>query len=57
MIFNAGGEKVWETGSRRLEAGKHVVQFDGSGLNSGVYFYTLEVGGVIKQTNKMVLVK
>ena len=41
----------------KQETGKYSVHFDGSGLNSGVYFYALEVGGVMMETRKMVLVK
>lgn len=37
-------------------AGRHSLRFDGSGLASGVYFYTLEAAGVT-ETRKMVLMK
>ncbi|MBN2857587.1 MAG: T9SS type A sorting domain-containing protein [Candidatus Delongbacteria bacterium] len=36
--------------------GVHAVNFDASSLNSGVYFYKLEVGGQA-DTKKMVLTK
>lgn len=57
IVYNIRGEIVWETGERRLQAGDHMMQFDGSGLNSGVYYYSLKVGGEMRQTRKMVLVK
>ena len=56
-VFNAKGEKVWQAGEKKVEAGKYAVQFDGSSLNSGIYFYSLEIGGIVKQTKKMILIK
>lgn len=57
VVFNAKGESVWQTGEKRMKPGSYAVQFDGSGLNSGIYFYSLKIGGVVKQTRKMMLVK
>ena len=37
-------------------AGVYNVSFDGSGLASGVYFYTLQTGK-FKETRKMILMK
>lgn len=37
-------------------AGKYEVSFDGSGLSSGIYFYTLIADGLV-QSKKMMLVK
>jgi hypothetical protein len=37
-------------------AGDHEVRFDGSGLSSGVYFYTLEQGS-LAASRKMILVR
>jgi predicted deacylase len=39
-----------------MSAGSHSVTFDATGLPSGVYLYTLEVGGMTT-TKRMVLVK
>ena len=46
------------------KAGSYEVQFDGSGLSSGIYFYKLETndpsissGSGFSDTKKMVLVK
>ncbi|MBZ0201476.1 MAG: T9SS type A sorting domain-containing protein [Ignavibacteria bacterium] len=38
------------------EKGTHIVTFDGTGLASGVYFYSIEAGH-FKDTKKMVLIK
>jgi|GEM_PF-1183331 len=55
-VFNINGQKVAELTKGTLSAGLHTVEFNGSELNSGVYYYTLEVDG-LKMTKKMVLTK
>jgi hypothetical protein len=56
-IFDVLGREVKVlANNQRLSAGAHVMQFDGAGLASGVYFYTLETPGATK-TMKMVLMK
>ena len=57
MIVNSKGQKVWERGTKIVKAGRHSLIFDGSGLNSGIYFYAIEVEGIIKDIKKMILVK
>ena len=39
-----------------LNAGVHVIEFDGASLPSGVYFYRLDAQGQ-QMTRKMVLLK
>ena len=56
-VFNIAGKKVWETGEMKQEIGKYSILFNGSKLNSGVYFYTLEVGGIKQEIKKMIMVK
>ena len=55
-VYNINGQKIAELLNGVQNAGTHSVQFDGSNLNSGVYYYTLETDG-IRQTNKMILTK
>ncbi|GMU87763.1 MAG: hypothetical protein AMXMBFR48_30040 [Ignavibacteriales bacterium] len=55
-VFNMLGQKVTEIISGLQEAGEHSVDFNASGLNSGVYIYTLQVNGR-SFTNKMTLLK
>mgnify|MGYP001766598453 CR=1 FL=1 len=55
-IFNISGQKVSEVAKGIFNAGVHKVDFDGSGLNSGVYYYTLEADGS-SMTRKMLLIK
>jgi len=56
-VFNTKGELIWQTGNKQITKGRHSVHFDGSKFNSGVYFYSLEIGGKVMQTNKMILIK
>lgn len=55
-LYNTLGEMVAEILNADQQAGDHEVQFDGTGLASGIYFYRLSVGGQ-KQTRKAVLVR
>lgn len=56
-VINARGEHVWSTGNKRQEAGSYSINFDGSVLNSGIYFFSLSLGGNVVQTQKMMLLK
>ncbi len=55
-VFNALGQKVKTLVNKELEPGKHYFEFDGSNLNSGIYFYELKAGQ-FKSVKKMVLIK
>lgn len=56
FIYNAKGELVEELVNSSMNAGSYVVKFDGSRLNSGIYFYKLECDGK-SVVNKMMLIK
>jgi subtilisin-like proprotein convertase family protein len=55
-IYNAIGENVSQVFSGFQEAGTHEINFNGSSLASGVYFYRLQAGSFI-DTKKMILLK
>jgi uncharacterized delta-60 repeat protein len=55
-VFNVLGEEVAELINNNMQAGFHSVEFDASGLNSGIYFYKIEAGG-FSQVRKMMLLK
>jgi hypothetical protein len=55
-VHNLLGEEVAVILDRLMEPGSHSASFDGAGLASGVYTYTLQVGGFI-QTKTFSLVK
>ncbi|MCW8809629.1 MAG: M1 family aminopeptidase [Ignavibacteriaceae bacterium] len=55
-IFNVLGKEVATLVNGQNEAGKHIVNFDATDLNSGVYFYKIEAGSFV-DTKKMILLK
>jgi len=55
-IFNINGQKVDTLSNGYLEAGRHTVNWDGSGFSAGLYFYNVKYGGFSK-TMKMLLMK
>jgi len=55
-IFNSIGQAVKELVNGYQESGSYTVEFDGSVLSSGIYYYKLEMGR-FTETRKMVLVK
>ncbi len=55
-VYNALGQKVTELVNKNMNAGNHTVNFNGSNLASGFYFYRLDVGDYSK-TMKMMLIK
>ncbi|GAB5410871.1 MAG: hypothetical protein BalsKO_32360 [Balneolaceae bacterium] len=55
-IFNMLGQKVFTLVDKQQSAGVHNVQFDASGLTSGIYLYRISAGG-FSQTRKMTLMK
>jgi len=55
-VFNALGQSVATLVDGAEDAGFHEVRFDGAGLASGLYFYTLRSEGFL-QTRRLLLVK
>ena len=55
-VYDILGRTVKELVNEFKDKGVYSVTFDGTGLASGVYFYTIEAGN-FKETKKMVLVK
>lgn len=55
-LFNISGQKVASLLDEYKQAGYHSIDFDGSQLTSGVYFYSIKAGG-FKQVRKMILMK
>ncbi len=55
-VYNAIGQQIKLFNLGYKNAGKHSVSFDGSELNSGIYFYKIEAGNN-SMIRKMVLVK
>jgi hypothetical protein len=56
-VYNSIGREIVSLVNGEVPAGTHEVLFDASGLNSGVYFYTLKTGNNFVQTRRMILIK
>jgi hypothetical protein len=56
IVYNSLGEEVAELVNRELNAGIQSVNFDGSNLSSGLYFYTISAGN-FADVKKMLLLK
>lgn len=62
LIYNPLGVLIKESSFSNLEPGVHYIDFDGSNLSSGIYFYsisTTSINGTKNQTavRKMILLK
>ncbi|MGB5848943.1 MAG: T9SS type A sorting domain-containing protein, partial [Ignavibacteriaceae bacterium] len=55
-VFNTVGEQVAKLVNEGKPAGSYEVQFDGTSLSSGVYFYRLQAGNYM-ETKKMIFLK
>jgi hypothetical protein len=56
VVYDVQGREVQTLVNEKLSAGTYEVKFDGSMLNSGVYFYKLSTDG-FTETKKMLLIK
>ncbi len=56
VVYNSLGEKVKTLVNQEMKAGQHTVNFNGSGLTSGIYYYRLSTNNSIS-TKKMILMK
>jgi len=59
-VFDSGGREIAQLVNEMQSAGSYSVNFNGSGLSSGIYFYTINSEGAnqsFAKTMKMVLVK
>jgi photosystem II stability/assembly factor-like uncharacterized protein len=56
IIYNASGEEVERASYGILNAGSYKIEYNGSGLSSGVYYYRLITNG-FSSVKKMVLLK
>jgi hypothetical protein len=55
-IYDVLGREIKTLVDEKESVGKHTVQFDASGLTSGIYFYRITAGG-FSQSQKMILIK
>jgi photosystem II stability/assembly factor-like uncharacterized protein len=55
-IYDIQGKEISILVNEQLNAGTYSIDFDGTGLSSGVYYYKLETGNYT-ETKKMILIK
>jgi hypothetical protein len=55
-VYNTLGQQICILREGEQEAGYHDVQFDASGLSSGVYFYRIQAGEFV-QTRRLLLLR
>ena len=55
-VYDVLGNEVTTLVNDYKPAGSYEVEFDGSGLPSGIYFYQIKAGAFI-ETKKMILIK
>ena len=55
-VYDILGQEVATLIDEKREAGKYLLQFDGSNITSGIYFYRLHAGSYI-ETKKLILLK
>jgi hypothetical protein len=56
IVFDVLGNEIANLVNEEKSAGKYEIDFDASGISSGIYFYTLRTNNYIS-TKKMILVK
>jgi hypothetical protein len=56
-VYDLRGREVTSLLSGNQKPGSYELTFDGGGLSSGVYFYTMKIDGRAVQTHKMLLIK
>ncbi len=57
IIYDVLGREIKTLVNEKQDAGNYHVEFDGSGVSSGVYFYKLTSGNDFTMTKKMILEK
>lgn len=56
-VFNTKGELVSTLVNEKKTVGNHSINFNSEGLNSGIYFYRLNIDGKNVQSRKMMMLK
>lgn len=55
-VYDVNGKEIAELINAEKQAGENLIEFNGSNLSSGVYYYKLTAGD-FSQVRKMILVK
>ena len=61
VVYNLLGQNVYQQNRKDIDTGTYKMKFNGNGLSSGIYFYSLKVteesGEVYNQTIKMLYIQ
>ena len=57
IVYDISGREIIILVNNRQSPGTYQVDFSGNNLSSGIYFYSLIVGGVLAGVKKMILLK
>jgi hypothetical protein len=57
MVYDLRGREIQTLVNKNLKAGTYNIRFNGEGLSSGVYFYSLSVDNKLIDTKKLVVIK
>ncbi|MBK8551862.1 MAG: T9SS type A sorting domain-containing protein [Ignavibacteria bacterium] len=56
-VYNSLGREVASLVNEKQNPGNHTVNFNAGNLSSGVYYYTMTVNGIVRETKTMMLLK
>ena len=56
-VYNVVGQPVQTLVAEHQSAGRYAVEWDATGLSSGMYFYRLQAGGQFREVKKMLLLR
>jgi hypothetical protein len=54
-IYNDIGQLINTIVEENQPKGKHFIEFDGTGLNTGIYFYSIKINGSTSASKKMII--
>ncbi len=57
MVYDLRGREIQTLVNKNLNAGTYNIRFNGEGLSSGVYFYSLFADNKLLDTKKLIIVK
>jgi hypothetical protein len=56
-IFDISGKEVETLLNKVQQSGKYEISFNAYNVSSGIYFYSLYLDDIIKETKRMILIK
>ena len=56
-VYDYAGKQISSYNEGAMEKGSHFIEFNSAGLSSGIYFYSLEVNGIVTDSKKMTVLR